>query len=127
MNNSNVAHLWAAQGKPGAKGSNLFFEGPTMFSYGHHFPIANIVPASGKRPRVILFTSRDYSVTTAKHKSCVYHAIPGSDTVFTVPHVTPAICGGVENIDHAKNAAHLMSVVIDNRTKGLRSIKYTRG
>lgn len=125
MNNSNVAHLWAAQGKPGAKGSNLFFEGPVIFSYGHHFPIANIIPATKARPRVILFTSRDYSVTTAKHKGQVRRAIPDSDICFTVPKVR-ADFGGVESIDHNANARYLRAQVIEAQSKALRATKYAK-
>lgn len=37
MNNSMVAHLWANEKKESGKGSNLFFEGRSIYSYGYHF------------------------------------------------------------------------------------------
>lgn len=39
MNNSMVAHLWANEKKESGKGSNLFFEGRSIYSYGYHFEV----------------------------------------------------------------------------------------
>lgn len=69
MNNKELCHIWAQQEKSEGKGSNLFFEGATIYSYGHHFPIAKIVG------NIVLFTTKSYSVTTAKHKNYVLYAI----------------------------------------------------
>jgi len=63
MNNREVAHKWANRSRQEGSGSNLFFRGDTIYSYGDHFPIARHVDG------VILFTTRGYSSTTAKHKS----------------------------------------------------------
>lgn len=41
MNNSMVAHLWANEKKESARGSNLFFEGRSIYSYGYHFEVTN--------------------------------------------------------------------------------------
>lgn len=35
MNNSMVAHLWAHEQEESASGSNFFFEGTSIYSYGH--------------------------------------------------------------------------------------------
>lgn len=70
MNNKQVAHAWAHQEKQSAKGSHFFFEGPTIYSYGYHFPIATLHNGG------VLFTLRDYSNTTAKHINHVSRAIP---------------------------------------------------
>lgn len=67
-----VAHLWAHEAQDEAKtpkNGNLFFRFDTIYSYGYHFPIARIVTI-GKR-KAVLFTTKDYSSTTAGHKSCV--------------------------------------------------------
>lgn len=37
MNNSMVAHLWANEKEESARGSNLFFEGRSIYPYGYHF------------------------------------------------------------------------------------------
>jgi hypothetical protein len=79
MNNRQVAHLWASGNKQSAKGSNFYFEGEIIFSYGDHFPIARRVSED-----LYLITDRGYSVTTAKHKNYVRRAIPGFAKVYPV-------------------------------------------
>lgn len=87
MNNSQVAHLWANQSRPRAKGSSFYFEGATIYSYGPHFPIARIIERKGKK--AVLFTTRRYSVTTAKHIGITCRALYGlSLPVFTVHDVS---------------------------------------
>jgi len=81
MNNQEVAHLWANQSRERAKGSSFYFEGDTIYSYGSHFPIARHYKG------VILFTTKDYSRTTARHKSETLSAC-SHKTVFQV--VNPA-------------------------------------
>jgi hypothetical protein len=65
-----VAHAWAHQTGKNRKGFNVFYEGDTIYSYGYHFPIARHAG-----DRVVLFTSRDYSVSTSKHKTQVRRAV----------------------------------------------------
>lgn len=79
MNNTQVAHLWASGNKANGKGSNFYFEGDTIFSYGNHFPIARRV-----NENLYLITERGYSVSTSKHISYTRRAIPGHARVFTV-------------------------------------------
>lgn len=43
MNNSTVAHLWAHEQEESASGSNFFFVGTSIYSYGHHFEVGRIV------------------------------------------------------------------------------------
>jgi len=82
MNNQQVAHLWANQSKGSAKGSNFYFEGDTIYSYGSHFPIAKIYG------NTILFTTKNYSSTTAKHKSYTTRAIDHKKyTIIRCPYV----------------------------------------
>lgn len=47
----------------------MYFEGPTIFSYGSHFPIATHV-TNARGERAVIFTRETYSVTTQKHMSC---------------------------------------------------------
>lgn len=56
------------------QGSNMFAEHETIYSYGHHFPIATktIERLNGKP--VLLFNKDGYSNTTARHKSHVAQA-----------------------------------------------------
>lgn len=43
MNNSMVAHLWANEKQESAHGSNFYFEGESIYSYGRHFEVGRIV------------------------------------------------------------------------------------
>jgi len=80
-----VAHLWAHRVQDSARngGSNFYFQGDTIYSYGSHFPIARHVET--KRGRAVLFTTLDYSVTTSGHKWTVLGACKHL-TVFHIQH-----------------------------------------
>lgn len=83
MNNSMVAHLWAHEQEESASGSNFFFEGTSIYSYGHHFEVGRIVKnKQGKK--AYLINEDYYSVTTSKHQCYVRNAIPTWAMVFSV-------------------------------------------
>jgi hypothetical protein len=73
--NSELAHTYANQSQQRGRTSSgsFYFEGKTIYSYGQHFPIANIV-TNDKGEEVMLFTYRNYSNTTSKHISIVRNA-----------------------------------------------------
>lgn len=77
-----VAHFWANQTQSHARTSTgaMFFEGPSIYSYGYHFEIARIVEHRGKK--CVLFTTRDYSTTTAAHKRIVRQACSHLDVIY---------------------------------------------
>jgi len=68
-----VAHAWANQTGRHRKGFNMFYEGDTIYSYGHHFPIARIVDTD--EGRVVLLTTRSYSVSTSRHITYTTRAV----------------------------------------------------
>lgn len=78
-----VAHVWANDWRNVEYGSgkSVFFDGPTIYSYGRHFPIASFVVARDGS-EVVLFTTRGYSVSTAKHISIVRRALPPGFRVY---------------------------------------------
>lgn len=83
MNNQMVAHLWAHEQKESASGSNFFFEGESIYSYGHHFEVGRIVKnKQGKK--AYLINEDYYSTTTCKHQYYVRNAIPTYAMVFSV-------------------------------------------
>lgn len=83
MNNSMVAHLWAHEQKESASGSNFFFEGTSIYSYGYHFEVGRIVKnKQGKK--AYLINEDYYSATTGKHQRYVRNAIPTQAMVFSV-------------------------------------------
>lgn len=95
----NIAHLWAARNLDGAdiptlvkntgngKRSNFYWIDNTIYSYGRHFPIAKVYEKDGGK--FVLFTTRTYSPTTAKHISWVRQALHNRDLkIFYVQDVT---------------------------------------
>lgn len=65
MNNKELSHIWANQSRPSASASNFYFEGPILYSYGHHFKVGQIADIEGQR--VALLNPGRYSVTTSRH------------------------------------------------------------
>lgn len=83
MNNSMVAHLWANEKKESANGSNFFFEGESIYSYGYHFEAGRIV-RNKRGEKAYLLNNEHYSTSTSAHQSYIYGAIPTGSKVFSV-------------------------------------------
>lgn len=66
---SEVAHYWANRTTSEGRAGNMFFCDGKIYSYGSHFCIARILPSG-----TVAFTTRDYSVSTSKHKSIAQSA-----------------------------------------------------
>lgn len=77
-NTDEAAHVWAAQTQEHGKAGNVFFEGPTLYSYGRHFPVAKIYTVEETGDRIALFNPARYSVSTAKHQSAARAAWRGN-------------------------------------------------
>mgnify|MGYP000094747674 CR=1 FL=1 len=106
MNNSMVAHLWANEQQDSAIGSNFYFEGASIYSYGHHFEAGRIV-RNKRGEKAYLITTRYYSKTTAtKHMPKVWGALPSHALVFCMEEF---IEGGmlfvVNQLEAIKNSA----------------------
>lgn len=107
-NHQEVAHVWANQGQESGKAGNMFFEGPSIFSYGRHFEIARHVGD------VVLFTTASYSNSTAKHKSHTLRAL-SHKTVYHVPSM----------FDHRANAEAYIKSVASSLAECKRAIYTT--
>ena len=99
-----VAHIWANprsenDSARNARGS-IYFQGPTIYSYGSHFPMATI--HNGGSRRLVLVNPASYSNTTSGHQSMMRRAVTHMQTV-GVPNLTPY---GAE--DHKLNLAYLV-------------------
>lgn len=112
MNNRNVAHRWyhsrGMEKSSSSKRNNLFFTGDTIYSYGSHFAIArHVTNKSGEH--AVFFTSRDYSVSTARHKRYTHSAIPQDAVVFYVysPEASVETSWRALKEDAAELRAHL--------------------
>ena len=84
FSNSQLSHVWANQLQSFGKGSNMHFDGNTIYSYGSHYEIAQIVTTANGQ-KVYFVNSNGYSNTTAKHTNHVWRAIPDIFPVFKVP------------------------------------------
>ena len=76
FNNSELAHIWAAQTQNEGRAGSFYFNGKTIYSYGSHFPIATM---DGNN---VLFTKRTYSNTTAKHIGLTRRAITHKTLIY---------------------------------------------
>lgn len=76
FNNSELAHVWAAQTQSEGRAGSFYFYGKTIYSYGSHFPIATM---DGNN---VLFTKRTYSNTTAKHIGLTRRAISHKTIIY---------------------------------------------
>lgn len=83
MNNSMVAHLWANEKQESANGSNFYFEGESIYSYGSHFEVGRIV-RNKRGEKAYLINDIYRSSSTSKHQCCVRGAIPTGSKVFYV-------------------------------------------
>lgn len=66
MDNAELFHRWANRVRDKGTSGNVFYEGPILYSYGHHFPLA-VLTGKGK-PEIVLVNSRRYSTTTSGHR-----------------------------------------------------------
>ena len=71
--NDEIFHRFAAQSQDYGKtgNGNVFFQGPVVFSYGAHYPIARIMDDG----ETVLFNATPSSVTTERHKSKARQAL----------------------------------------------------
>jgi hypothetical protein len=85
FSNRQCVHVWASRSQEHGKGPSIFFDGPTIYSYGRHFPMARFVDTP--QGMVCLVSRRTYSPTTSKHQSYVRCAIPSYVYTFHVPEI----------------------------------------
>lgn len=83
-----IAHNWAHQleskfKKDTGEGSNFYYDGKTIYSYGRHFPIA-VIHEDKKRGNVTFLTTRSYSNTTGGHISVVRSACSHHTVIYCV-------------------------------------------
>jgi hypothetical protein len=106
---NDVARVWLRQSQDYGQersGGRFYFQGDTIYSYGTHFPIAKLVTFPNGESG-ILFTTRTYSNTTAKHISRTWSAVRNSyrRVVFCRdPTVTADHRGNLLSFKHAMDS-----------------------
>jgi hypothetical protein len=108
FNNSELTHVWANQTQTHGKGSSMFFEYDSIYSYGYHFKIAQHI-TNKEEQKAIFFNDRSYSNTTNKHQNLVWRSIPENVPFFRVVSfyndINYATSTHKENITHYINEA----------------------
>jgi hypothetical protein len=114
--NDMCGHVWAQQNQEYGRGSHgaIFFEGATIYSYGHHFPIARFVEHKGRK--CVLFTTKRYGTTTGQHMSIARSSIPNDVPVFNVENV--------EEQNHKTNLKRFVELIEDQTATTTRSRSY---
>ena len=83
MNNAEVAHRWAQRNGGSAKGSNFFYKGDALYSFGSHFVVAKHIE-SPKGVHFVVLNPASRSISTTRHKSLARRAIPDGITILAV-------------------------------------------
>lgn len=83
MKNSMVAHLWANEKQESAYGSNFYFIGASIYSWGNHFEAGRII-RNERGEKAYLINNEHYSSSTSKHQAYIRSAIPSGEKVFNV-------------------------------------------
>ena len=87
FDNRQCAHIWAQQNQEEGRSNNgnMFFHGPTIYSYGYHFPIASFVT-----PDTVFINSDRYSVSTGKQQGYVAYAVNHKQRLYVTTRVMKA-------------------------------------
>lgn len=125
-----VCHLWAHQTQSDARNStgSVFFEGPTIYSYGHHFPMARIYMRGfqkrdkGPVQRLVLMNCAKHSVTTAKHQFYVRRAVSHLLSVECPFAPDPAYAFDAKE-KHAGNLAYFQAEIKTHLDKAKRAMQ----
>jgi hypothetical protein len=108
FNNSELSHIWANQTQSHGKGSNMFFEHETIYSYGYHFKIAQYI-TNKEGIKCIFLNQRSYSNSTNKQQSLVFRSIPENVTFYRVVSffndINTSSTAHKENLTHYINEA----------------------
>lgn len=118
-----VGHVWAAQSQNEGRAGNIFFRNATIYSYGHHFPMARIYTVTDTGERVALINPNRYSVSTAKHQSYTRSAWHGNGEAYGVP---VALWPHADKVTQAELAELIAKGEADAATKAAAEKEYKR-
>lgn len=116
-----VAHNWANQTNSHGKGSNFFYDGKSIYSYGYHFEVGRIVETE-KGNEIVLLNNASYSVSTSKHQGYARQACNHIES-FSLPLNKDARLP-FTNYNFVAFFNHYGNIVIESSKKAMRSRKY---
>jgi hypothetical protein len=124
FSNSELTHVWANQTQTHGKGSNIFFEHDSIYSYGYHFKLAqHVTNKDGKK--CVFFNDRSYSNSTSKHQTLVWRSIPANVQFFKVQ----SFFNDIENSTnaHLENLKSYLEYAKDAQQKAIKATKLKNG
>lgn len=124
FSNSELTHVWANQTQTHGKGSNIFFEYDSIYSYGYHFKLAqHITNKDGKK--CVFFNDRSYSNSTSKHQTLVWRSIPANVEFFKVQSFFNDI--ETSTTAHLENLKSYLEYAKDAQQKAIKATKLKNG
>ena len=124
FNNPELTHIWANQTQSHGKGSSMFFENDSIYSYGYHFKIAQFV-INKHGEKCIFLNDRSYSNTTNKHQSLVWRAIPSEYQFYRVKEFFND--PNFATIPHRENIANYLTQAEKLKNNILKAKKHKLG
>jgi hypothetical protein len=124
FSNSELTHVWANQTQTHGKGSNIFFEHDSIYSYGYHFKLAqHVTNKDGKK--CIFFNDRSYSNSTSKHQTLVWRSIPANVMFFKVQ----SFFNDIENSTnaHLENLNAYLKYAKESQQRAISATKLKNG
>lgn len=118
-----VAHNWANQTNSHGKGSNFFYEGKSIWSYGYHFEVGRIVETE-RGQTIVLLQSATYSSSTQRHQSYARQACNHIETFdFPLRH-SIIVRNELTNDDFVRAFGRFQTISIDSMKKATKARKY---
>jgi hypothetical protein len=124
FSNSELTHVWANQTQTHGKGSNMFFEYDSIYSYGYHFKLAqHITNKDGKK--CVFFNDRHYSNSTSKQQTLVWRSIPANVEFYKVQSFFNDI--ETSTTAHLENLKSYLEYAKDAQQKAIKATKLKNG
>lgn len=111
-NSSDVIHLFAQRSQTEAHCNNVFFENNRIYSYGHHYLLAEFIKNDSGN-EAIMINDSGYSVTTAKHIREVTQATRQFKQFFALQCEPPKVLYQLENLAHKLSKANKPELYIN--------------
>lgn len=124
FSNSELTHVWANQTQTHGKGSNIFFEYDSIYSYGYHFKLAQHI-TNKQGEKCVFFNDKSYSNSTSKHQTLVWRSIPANVKFFKVQSFFNDI--ETSTTAHLENLKSYLEYAKDAQQKAIKATKLKNG